>query len=136
MKEFVDKLIGRLEEIYNRNDKAKKEAYEEQDWEYFDLFTHRNDGVYTSISIVNKLAEEYNNGWIPCTEKLPEDDDEVLCWYEYRRMKGTHEGEMNQAYEIGWYSKVFEMWCGEVSNGHDCKVIAWMPLPQPFKAGD
>lgn len=56
--EFIENLIGRLEEIYNRNDKAKKEAYEEQDWERFDLFTHRNEGVYTSISIVNQLAEE------------------------------------------------------------------------------
>ena len=61
MKEFVEKLIGRLEEIYDRNDKAKKEAYKEQNWEYFDLFAHRNEGVYTSISIVNQLAEEYKD---------------------------------------------------------------------------
>ena len=61
MKEFIEKLIGRLEEIYDRNDKAKKEAYEEQEWERFDFFTHRNEGIYTAMAIVNKLAEEYNN---------------------------------------------------------------------------
>lgn len=61
MKEFVNKLIGRLDEIYNRNNKQKKEAYEEQEWERFDFFTHRNEGIYIAMAIVNKLAEEYNN---------------------------------------------------------------------------
>lgn len=61
MREFIEKLISKLEEIYNRNDKAKKKAYEEQDWEHFDLFMHRNEGVYTSISTVHQLAKEYNN---------------------------------------------------------------------------
>jgi len=59
MKEFIEKLIGRLEELYNSNDKMKKKAYEEQDWENFELFTHGNEGVKESIEIVNQLAEEY-----------------------------------------------------------------------------
>jgi hypothetical protein len=61
MKEFIDKLIERLEEIYNGNDKLKKEAYEEQEWERFDFFTHKNEGIYIAISIANKLAEEYKD---------------------------------------------------------------------------
>ena len=77
--------------------------------------------------------EEHNNGWICCSERLPENDDDVLCWYEYRIMQGTHEGEMNQKFEIGNYSKYFKRWFGEVSCGQDCKVIAWMPLPEPYK---
>ena len=77
--------------------------------------------------------EEHNNGWICCSERLPENDDDVLCWYEYRIMQGTHEGEMNQKFEIGNYSKYFKRWFGEVSCGRDCKVIAWMPLPEPYK---
>lgn len=77
--------------------------------------------------------EEHNDGWIPCSEKLPENDDDVLCWYEYRIMQGTHEGEMNRKCEIGYYNKYFKRWGGEVSCGRDCKVIAWMPLPKPYK---
>lgn len=80
--------------------------------------------------------EEHNNGWIYCSERLPENDDDVLCWYEYRIMQGTHEGEMNQKFEIGNYSKYFKRWFGEVSCGQDCKVIAWMPLPEPYKESD
>ena len=78
-------------------------------------------------------AEERNDVWIPCSEKLPENDDDVLCWYEYRIMQGTHEGEMNQKFDIGYYNKYFKRWGGEVSCGRDCKVIAWRPLPEPYK---
>lgn len=84
------------------------------------------------VKIVEK-EEEHNGGWIPCSEKLPENDDDVLCWYEYRIMQGTHEGEMNRKFEIGYYNKYFKRWGGEVSSGRDCKVIAWMPLPKPYK---
>lgn len=80
--------------------------------------------------------EEHNDVWIPCSERLPENDDDVLCWYEYRIMQGTHEGEMNQKFEIGYYNKYFKRWGGEVSSGRDCKVIAWRPLPEPYKEGE
>lgn len=73
MKEFIDKLIERLEGIYNGNDKLKKEAYEEQEWERFDFFTHENGGIYIAISIVNKLAEEYNNDF--CEWKQYDEND-------------------------------------------------------------
>lgn len=81
--------------------------------------------------VVSNL-EKYNEGWILCSEKLPENDDNVLCWYEYRIMGGTHEGEMNQEYGIGYYNKYYKSWGGEVSSGRDCKVIAWQPLPEPY----
>ena len=80
--------------------------------------------------------DEHNDGWIPCSEMLPENDDDVLCWYEYRIMQGTHEGEMKQKFEIGYYNKYFKRWGGEVSSGRDCKVIAWRPLPEPYKESE
>lgn len=77
--------------------------------------------------------EEHNDGWIPCSERLPENDDDVLCWYEYRIMQGTHEGEMDRKCGIGYYNKYFKRWGGEVSYECDCKVIAWRLLPEPYK---
>ena len=59
MKEFIDKLIERLEEVHEMNDKSKNSAYEEEDWEKFDLLSGRNQGINIAISIVNELAEEY-----------------------------------------------------------------------------
>lgn len=122
MKEFVEELICRL--------KTKKESVELVNLDYAEGL---KDAYEIAIEIVNQLAEERNDGWIPCSEKLPENDDDVLCWYEYRIMQGTHEGEMNQEYGIGYYRKYYKRWYGEVSSGRDCKVIAWMPLPKPYK---
>ena len=97
------------------------------------------------IEIINELAAEYINTstdtstntstWIPCSERLPDNDNEVLCWYEYRIMQGTCISEMAHRYGIGWYSKKSDIWVGEVSVGVDCRVIAWQPLPQPYKEG-
>ena len=61
MKEFVEKLIGRLNNEYLK--------YNDGDW---------NSAIDESIKIVNELAEEYNNGWIPCSERLPEEDGYYL----------------------------------------------------------
>lgn len=77
--------------------------------------------------------EQHNDGWIPCSERLPENEDDVLCWYEYRIMQGDHEGEMNRECGIGYYNKSFKRWCGEIYYKQDYKVIAWRPLPEPYK---
>ena len=72
------------------------------------------------------MAQEQTR-WIPVTERLPEDGDVVLCWYEYFRF-----GEYNRMYRtygIGYY--INGMWGGDVSNGRNIKVLAWMPLPAP-----
>lgn len=119
MKEFIEKLIGRLEK------------------HSFSIVINWEKGKYLrtdkAIEIVNQLAEEYNNGWIPCSERLPETDDYVLCWYEYKVMQGTRIGEMNQTYGIGYYFNYHNSWGGEVACGVDCKVIAWQPLPPDYQ---
>lgn len=63
--------------------------------------------------------------WVPVTERLPEDGDVVLCWYEYFRF-GEY-NRMYQTYGIGYY--IDGMWGGDVSNGQNIKVLAWRPLP-------
>lgn len=56
---MIEKVLERLEELYDRNDRQKKTAYEEQAWEEFDLFMHRNEGVYLATKIVQEVAKEY-----------------------------------------------------------------------------
>lgn len=59
------------------------------------------------------------NKWIPCSERLPEDDTKVLC------QTVTKKGLNN--FVIGYYD--FGRWC----CGMNGNVIAWMPLPEPYK---
>ena len=67
--------------------------------------------------------------WIPVSERLPDTDDEVLCWYEYYHWS---QEKILPEYGIGQFFD--DRWFGEVSVGKDIRVIAWMPLPKPYKA--
>lgn len=94
--------------------------------------------VREAAELIEKLTDRYaryaekiavlqeREKWVPVTERLPEDGDVVLCWYEYFRF-GEY-NRMYQTYGIGYY--INGMWGGDVSNGRNIKVLAWMPLPE------
>ena len=69
--------------------------------------------------------------WISSSERLPDTDDEVLCWYEYYHWS---QEKVLPEYGLGRYLRETSAWFGEVANGKDVRVIAWMPLPEPYKA--
>ena len=75
-------------------------------------------------------ALEQEPRWTPASERLPDTDDEVLCWYEYYHWS---RGKVLPEYGIGCYLRETSAWFGEVANGKDARVIAWMPLPKPFE---
>ena len=60
-----------------------------------------------------------NGGWIPVSERLPRDDEEVLISCEW-------------GVDIGWYD--CDGWRSEWINHYDDdNVLAWMPLPPAYK---
>lgn len=68
------------------------------------------------------------DSWIPVDERLPEEGQKVLVWYEYFRY-----GEYNRmfkTYGIGW--QFDGHWSGDVS-GTKARCIAWQPLPEGYK---
>lgn len=67
--------------------------------------------------------------WIPCSERLPEDGQDVLCWYQFFRYGNYN--RLYQTYGIGFQYN--GNWGGDVSTGRDTKVLFWMPLPEPPK---
>lgn len=86
-----------------------------------------NEGVHKVLEIIQDEAK--NGGWIYCSERMPEDGQDVLVWFEYFRY-GEYNG-LYQTHGIGW------AWRGEWSgfvNGqsgwHKLRVIAWQPLPE------
>lgn len=78
---------------------------------------------------VNPVKPTMDNTWIPCSERLPEEGQDVLCWYQYFRYGNYN--RLWKTYGIGFQYN--GSWGGEVSGGRDTKVLFWMPLPEPPK---
>ena len=117
MKEFIEKLISRLEEAGQYH----LELSEANKIDVHESHRHKSfAGVYgNAISIVKELAEEHKGGWIPCSERLPDTDG----WY----------------YTTEKYGKVVESGMCKFQNGKwehcdsDITTIAWQCRPQPYK---
>ena len=77
---------------------------------------------------VQEVAEEYKDGWIPCSERLPEEPEEGLTDLdecdEYIAMIENADipTALNYAGNGEWYR-----------DGEFYKVIAWQPLPEPYE---
>lgn len=67
--------------------------------------------------------------WISVKDRLPEDGENVLIWYEYFRY-GSY-NRMYKTYEIAYQYDGF--WSGVNPLGQKARVFAWMPLPKPPK---
>jgi hypothetical protein len=78
--------------------------------------------------IINELAEEHKGGWIPCSERLPEDRQRCLTTARiYVVPDHVDEPDNYIGVELNTYSKKY----GWLENP---EVIAWQPLPEPYKA--
>lgn len=103
----------------------------------------------SALDIVNTLLNDFEqdekeNGWIPVSEKLPEDEREYLVTLE--KVYGTPEIFMGIASYLKfgndgyWNEKKYGYleW-DKYSDGHGgttmYKVIAWKPLPKPYEDG-
>lgn len=122
MKEVFEKIIEQLKEwTFNADINVGDGTIMNHD-----LIESKN-----AIEIVKQAVAEYNNDWIPCSERFPKVEDlheksvdDCTCYLIQRRC-----GIMDVAHYIKVYGEpYFE------SNSIKMKdVVAWMPLPQPYQ---
>lgn len=63
-----------------------------------------------------------NEGWIPAEERFPEEMTDVLCCFEDGTVQTLWQNWKNRG--LGGYLD---------DNLNPIKVIAWQPLPEPYK---
>ena len=78
--------------------------------------------------IVQEVAEEYKGGWIPCNERLPEDDSICIVTVEYPNNKTM--------VDYGWFDRKRVCWFVGMQEFRTSNILAWQPLPEPFKERD
>lgn len=113
--EFIDEQIKIEESIA----KSKNEGHP---------ITHQYGANCMNVikKFVQEVAEEYNNSWIPCSERLPEEYT-VLCCDNYGEMIVGHP----------YFDEVSNTnYSAESDNEMMYNCVAWQPLPEPFKERD
>lgn len=118
MQEVFEKIINKLREAsYNHALCGRDMAIDEE----------------TAVQIVEDACEEYNDGWVPCSEYLPvgkeweftDVDGEV---YHKHVLCQTDDSDVPMV--VGFYQE--GVWF--VADTCDTiRVIAWQPLPQPYE---
>lgn len=77
------------------------------------------------VANMERSSQYYNGGWIPCSERLPKEYAYVICSTNAEEIFiATYLGKMNDGVDC-FDDEDGMMWEGD--------VIAWMPLPQPYK---
>jgi hypothetical protein len=130
MKEFVETLIGRLEEC-KKIEKCNLYSGIEEGFGYGHCSDAFEDGqtlgafnAYSSmLDFIKELAEEYNNGWISCNQRLPNCEKEFLVT--------LRDGEV----AVARYEKEENIWVDIIEGYFEYPVVAWCELPEPYKKG-
>lgn len=95
-----------------------------------DVISLANKGYLVSNSNYKSVCDVINAlpsvtpkvEWIPCSERLPERDVNVLAYH--RNISFDYQ-------YVSWIDDNSGRWCGFIGNLSD-DVIAWMPLPTPY----
>ena len=137
-----------------------------EEYEYNDLIEHNSEqcehckridceiGMDCTICVMNKskeivqeVAEEYNGGWIPIkTRPMTEEEKEYYSEYLFEGNGSIYECPLPEdGQEVLVTSKygsvdktTFYTDCGNYFENYEDydDVIAWRPLPEPFKERD
>ena len=127
MQEVFEKIIEKLEgkrlsyflTIANTGDEKLDCAYE-----------HVGDALDKAIEIVKQEAEKRNNGWIPCSERLPKLGEVVIITTK----EGLVYSDIQYDYRYnGDKFPCFHRWDSEMWQCFQPDVVAWQPLPLPFR---
>ncbi len=119
------------------------EDYKNNEW---------NKELYTSLPmVVDDCIDFVENqpkigGWIPCSERLPDNIENDSTQYLITVKVGEDEYEI----DFGWWSKISKYdnckkkwvdyfgWTvrNDWDEGQGMEVIAWQPLPEPYKGDE
>lgn len=123
----MDDLISRQEAI-----DALIDRFADEDSPCIEYMVYWDHGMV--IDTLKKVPTAQQ--WIPCSERMPEEDNETGNGVQYSNAvlitvfnKKDEETIIDFAHTANgtWYSYV-----SDCSIPHGWKVLAWMPLPEPY----
>lgn len=135
-KEFWNRLISRSENDWVGFDTIDEVLSGMPDIDYEIINDAHNEGYDVGYWAGRR---DYEPKWIPVTERLPEENKEVLITYRYKEGEGD---TSHSDIDITTYGQMY--FGGNKVGNHkhwrqpfeyfesNYEVVAWMPLPSPF----
>lgn len=81
---------------------------------------------------IERSTAYYNDGWIPCSERLPDKGGTYLVTQErYRLDDRLYKKPVVVETAFAEFNFMNDVW----NRARHLKVTAWMPLPEPYKGG-
>lgn len=124
MQEVFEKIIEKLEERKVRDAGIALDKDQEERCFWY------KQALNKAIEIVKQEAEQYKGGWIPVSEKLPEEAFGCLVTVIDCNPVTLTEFENILPYVVGYDGNGWNDIDGETIP---FEVIAWMPRPEPYQ---
>ena len=119
-----------MEDLIKRSDAIKNiEMWLDNDGEMFDV------GLKQAIREIKRLpsADRPQGEWIPCSERLPNENGDYLVTLENGVVKILgYSTTQRTTYPKGFYHIKDGFSWRQMQN----PVVAWMPLPKPWEGAD
>ena len=120
MNEAFEKILDMLEELkenYGRLQLGYNNSLQVRE------YVGKEEAINLAKKIVQEVAEEYNDDWIPCSERLPDIEVDVLLTLRnldiYTGFKANTDGYFYIDGVEGKYVPFDD-------------IVAWKPLPKPY----
>ena len=126
LENFLKAITNEAIEIVKHEAEQYEECYKHcGECEAYDKEKHHCPKFCKVIKETVKEIEENHNGWIPCSERMPEDGETYLV---------TNAESFGQCHTYkGWYDGKHKIWHMEENFERKMNVVAWQPLPQPYQ---
>ena len=120
MQQFIDNLISRLEE--------KIFSAELHDYGWEGQTAHNLLTLGDVRDAAEQLAKEYKGGWIPCSERLPEEPEEnPELDYKPLELYLVSIPGVKYPFRAFWNGECF------TDGWYKVDAVAWMPLPSSYQ---
>ena len=126
---MIEKILERLEK--RRNDVV---CIDDDDY-----FLGKSNAFEEAIEIVQEVAKEYDNGWIPCSERLPSKEEcgnFARAWFQVTIPQHNCNETTVMQYEyttIRGKETARWLWYGRIAS---VEPIAWKFLDAPYQKGE
>ena len=123
--------------LFEYEDKTEKQFIESDELDVGDWVLHRifvqNMNDIDRQTILDLPSAQPEQQWIPCSEGPPEEGHDVFITKEPFKIKGYEQNVIKAKRSVDPRSGEVEWWSPEFGTLTDKTVLAWMPLPEPYK---